>query len=163
MKGNLLGFGLEGKTAIITGAGRGIGAKCAEVLAKAGAQVIVTDVLEKQGDDIAAAIRNSGGKAVFEFLDVTDERQWQAVIEKTITSFGGLEVLVNNAAITGQSLLEDISLEDFRKVMAVNIEGVFLGTKHAIRTMKPGGQLFSGQGGGPVIDEGLEPAIVQIN
>lgn len=145
MKEILKSFRLDGKVAMVTGAAQGIGAKCAEVFAAAGAKVVVTDILEEKGTAIAKGICDVGGEAMFQFLNVTDEKQWQSVIEKTVKTYSGLDVLVNNAAVTGQNIVENIPLDEWRKVMAVNNDAVFLGTKHAILTMKPGG--ISGRGG----------------
>jgi NAD(P)-dependent dehydrogenase (short-subunit alcohol dehydrogenase family) len=145
MEQALKSFRLDGKVALVTGAAQGIGAKCAEVFASAGAKVVVTDVLEAKGTSVAKGIRDGGGEAMFQLLNVTDEQQWQSVIEKTVKTYGGFHALVNNAAITGQNLVENTPLEEWRKVMAVNNDGVFLGTKHAILAMKPGG--ISGRGG----------------
>jgi 3alpha(or 20beta)-hydroxysteroid dehydrogenase len=145
MENALKSFRLDGKVAMITGAAQGIGARCAEVFATAGAKVVVTDILENEAKSVVERIQNSGGEALYERLDVVDEQQWQSVIEKIFATCGGFDVLVNNAAITSQNLIEDVALDEWRKVMAVNIDGVFLGTKHAIRAMKPGG--VSGRGG----------------
>ncbi len=138
-------FRLDGKICLVTGAGRGIGAACAEVLSVAGAKIVVTDIMEEEGRVIVEGITRSGGEAVFEYLDVTREDQWAEVIEKTVSLWGGLDVLVNNAGMEGNNMVENISLDQWRKVMSVNADGVFLGTKHAILAMKPGG--ISGRGG----------------
>ncbi len=138
-------FRMDGKVALITGAGRGIGAATAEAFAAAGAKVVVTDVLEEEGKAVAEKICNAGGEAIFEFLNVVDEQQWQNVIDKAVATYGGFDALVNNAAITTQCHVEDISMEEWRKVMSVNIDGVFLGIKHGIQAMKPGGK--AGRGG----------------
>jgi 3alpha(or 20beta)-hydroxysteroid dehydrogenase len=138
-------FRIDGKVCIVTGAGRGIGATCAEVLAKAGGKVMVTDVLEEEGKTVTSGIINAGGEAAFERLDVTQEDNWIDVIDKTIKRFGGLDVMVNNAGMEGNNLVENISLAQWRQVMAVNADGVLLGTKHAILAMKPGGA--AGKGG----------------
>jgi len=138
-------FRVDGKVALITGAARGIGAECARVLAAAGACVMVTDVLSAAGRDTVAAIQASGGKAVYRDLDVTREDDWIAVIAATIETFGGFEVLVNNAGIEIMGPVADVPYEEFRRIMAINVDGVFLGTKHAVVAMRPGGK--AGRGG----------------
>ncbi len=130
---------------MVTGAGRGIGAKCAEVLAEAGAKVMVSDILEKEGNAIVEAICAAGGEAVFQRLDVSNEEEWISTVDTLVKTFGGFDVLVSNAGIEGINLVEDIPVEQWRQVMSVNADGVFLGMKHAIRAMKPGG--IAGKGG----------------
>lgn len=138
-------FRLDGKTALVSGAARGIGAAIAQALAQAGAAVVVSDVAEGAGRETVAAIVKAGGRAAFQKLDVTQESQWQAAIAASIAQFGGLDVLVNNAGIETSALLTQCSLEDFRRVQQVNVEGVFLGVKHAVAAMSPGGA--AGRGG----------------
>jgi len=138
-------FGLRGKTALVTGASQGIGAACAEILAQAGAKVMLTDILEEQGRQTADAIRSTGAEAEFRAQDVTDEAQWEATVAATIERFGGLDVLVNNAGIEIVHFITDMPLETWRKVQRVNVEGVFLGTKNAMLAMRPGGP--AGKGG----------------
>ena len=138
-------FGLEGKTALVTGAAQGIGAACAEALAREGAKVMLTDILEEQGQQTAAAIRLTGAEAEFLRHDVTDEAQWESTVAATIERFGGLDVVVNNAGIEIVHLIMDLPLETWRKIQKVNVEGVFLGTKHAMLAMRPGGK--AGKGG----------------
>jgi NAD(P)-dependent dehydrogenase (short-subunit alcohol dehydrogenase family) len=138
-------FRLNDKVALITGSGRGIGAETAEVLAEAGAKVVVTDIIEEESKAVAERINSNGGEAIYFPLDVTSEDQWESVVQNTVQKFGGLNILVNNAAIVSMNQLEDTSLEEWRKIMNVNSDGVFLGIKHAILAMKPGG--ISGQGG----------------
>ncbi|MFB3813389.1 MAG: glucose 1-dehydrogenase [Terriglobales bacterium] len=145
MTANGSSFRLDGKVALITGAGRGIGAKCAEVLSEAGAKVVVTDILRDEGEAVVCAIRRAGRDAVFHPLAVSEEDQWSAAVQTAVQTFGGLDVVVNNAGIGPISLIENTSLKDFRQVMAVNVDGVFLGTKHGIIAMKPGG--IAGRGG----------------
>jgi 3(or 17)beta-hydroxysteroid dehydrogenase len=127
---------VEDKVAIVTGAASGIGRGTAEVLAREGARVVLTDVNEEQGREAAKAI---GGDAVFVRHDVSDEASWQAVIEATLGRFGRLDVLVNNAGIIIVADVESTTVEQWRKIMAVNAEGVFLGCKHAIPVMRKSG------------------------
>ena len=138
-------FRLDGKTALVTGAGRGIGAAIAEALARCGARVMVSDVQASAAQQTAGRIREAGGQASSVAHDVTDETQWQTAIQATEAAFGGLDVLVNNAGIETAALLTQCTLADFRQVMDVNVTGVFLGLKHAVRAMSPGGS--SGRGG----------------
>ncbi|MGE0718005.1 MAG: glucose 1-dehydrogenase [Alphaproteobacteria bacterium] len=130
---------LDGKVALVTGAARGIGAAAAHRLAAAGAWVVVTDVLEKEGRATAAAIGEEGGTAMFLAHDVTREADWERVIAETVAEYGGLHVVVNNAGIFRHGRLEDLDLAQWHQVAAVNLDGVLLGTKHAIRAMKAGG------------------------
>ena len=131
-----LNFGMTGKVSLVTGAGRGIGANCAEELAKAGSKVILTDILKEDGEATVERINNAGGEAIFVLQDVTDEDEWKFITQKAVDTYGGLDVVVNNAGIEGVDLVENITLEKWRQVMAVNADGVFLGTKHAILAMK---------------------------
>jgi NAD(P)-dependent dehydrogenase (short-subunit alcohol dehydrogenase family) len=107
--------------------------------------VLITDILEGPGKETAERIVSSGGKAAFFKHDVTDEAQWQAAIARAEKALGPLEVLINNAGIETAALLSQCTVEDFRRVMDVNVTGVFLGLKHAVRAMSPGGS--SGRGG----------------
>lgn len=138
-------FRVDGKVALVTGAARGIGACSARLLAEAGAKVVVTDVETSLAEQVAQEIRQAGGEAIARRLDVTDEAQWQAVIAEAVKTFGGIDVVVNNAGVENMNLVEDMPLKDWRQVMSVNSDGVFLGVKHAIQAMKPGG--ISGRGG----------------
>jgi len=138
-------FRVDGKVALVTGAGRGIGASSSRVLARAGAKVLVTDIDMDVADDVAADIRSGGGEAVARRLDVADEDQWIAVLKEAVELYGGIDIVVNNAGVESMSLVEDTPLPEWRKVMAVNSDGVFLGVKNAIRAMRPGG--ISGRGG----------------
>ena len=127
---------LSGKTAFVSGGAKGLGAEMARAMHEEGANVMVTDVLEDEGIKLADAHEN------MQFLrhDVTDEAQWQAAIDATLESFGGLDVLVNNAGIVHDATpLEETSLAQWRHVMAVDLDGVFLGAKYAVRAMKDKG------------------------
>lgn len=136
---------LDGKTALVTGAARGLGAEAARALAAVGARVLCTDVDEAPGAALAAGIRDAGGEADFLAHDVTDEAQWERAVATAVERFGGLDVLVNNAGIEEMVLLRDYPLERFRRLQEVNVIGVFLGLKHAVRTMSPDGA--AGKGG----------------
>ena len=138
-------FRLDGKVALVTGGARGIGAACARALGQAGAAVFVTDVLEDEGRSTVAALGKEGIRAEFARHDVCSEKDWAAVVATCVKSLGGLDVLVNNAGIEIMRPLVEMSLEEWRRVQAVNVEGVFLGIKHALGVMRPGGT--AGRGG----------------
>jgi NAD(P)-dependent dehydrogenase (short-subunit alcohol dehydrogenase family) len=130
---------VEGKVALVTGGASGIGKGCAERLAAEGATVVLTDMLDDLGQAVAANIIGAGGKAEFLSHDVTDEDAWVGVIARVKAAHGRLDVLVNNAGISiGGSVLE-MPLESWRRLMAVNLDGVFLGTKHSIPLMRESG------------------------
>jgi NAD(P)-dependent dehydrogenase (short-subunit alcohol dehydrogenase family) len=135
---------LQGKVAVVTGAASGIGAEVARMLARAGARVVLGDVQAERGEQVARAIRDGGGHARFVLHDTRDEAQWRQVID-TALDLGGLDVLVNNAAIEQTCLFEDIEQADIEALLAVNVTGVLLGLKQAVRVMKPGGR--AGRGG----------------
>ncbi len=122
-----------------------IGACCAHRLAAAGAKVVVTDIETEQPEGVVKEIRQAGGTAVFRRLDVANEADWEAAVEAAVNTYGSLDILVNNAGIEDMTMVEDTPLDTWRRVMSVNSDGVFLGVKHAIRAMKPGG--ISGRGG----------------
>lgn len=136
-------FRLDGKVALVTGGARGIGAAISEALAQAGAAVLVTDVLEGAGRETVERIRKAGGKADFQKHDVTNEAQWESAVAFAVKTFGGLSVLVNNAGIETAALITQCELDDFKRVMDVNVNGVFLGLKHALRVMKAGSSIIN--------------------
>ena len=141
----MVGIDLSGKVALVTGAARGIGAATAELLAEAGASVVLGDVLGDALQATAARIAAKGYRAKAVVQDVTDEAGWESVIEDTVREFGGLDVLVNNAGIEETVFLTDIVAADVERLLAVNVTGTLLGHKHAIRAMRPGGA--AGRGG----------------
>src|SRR4051794_17755645 len=108
-------FRLDGKGALVTGAARGLGAVTAQVLAQAGAKVVVTDILEAQARTVVDCIVEAGGEAVFAAHDVTSEAQWEAAVATAIATFGRLDVLVNNAGIETAALITECTAEDFRR------------------------------------------------
>lgn len=127
---------VAGKVAIVTGGASGMGKADAILLAQEGAAVVVADLNETDGKAVAESI---GDKARFMRLDVTDEDDWRSVIAATVAEFGRLDILVNNAGLLTAASVVDTDLAMFRKVQAVNSEGVFLGCKHAIPAMEQSG------------------------
>lgn len=130
---------VDGKVALVTGAAKGIGRETAILLAREGARVALTDLDEESGAKVAAEITAAGGEALFLSQDVADEASWQATLKTVVARFGALHILVNNAGIGIGGTVEDTSLEDWRKLMSINLDGVFLGIKHAIGAMKATG------------------------
>ena len=130
---------LAGKVALISGGARGMGAAEARLFAREGAQVVVGDVLDAEGRGVEAEIKTKGGEAVFARLDVTSESDWQRAVGLAQSRFGRLNVLVNNAGIGGGARIEDTTLEEWDRMMAVNATGVFLGTKSVIAAMRSAG------------------------
>ena len=136
---------LAGKVAIVTGGSRGMGETEAKLFAAEGARVVIADVSEDDGRRVEAEIAETGGEAVFARLDVTSERDWQDVVTATVARFGKLDVLVNNAGISG-GIADDVMDSDaWDRLMAVNAKGVFLGIKYAIPEMRK-------TGGGSIIN-----------
>lgn len=130
---------LDNKVALITGGARGQGAVEARLFAAEGANVVICDILDEEGKRIESEINNTGGSSLFAHLDVTDESEWQHVIETTLNSFGQLDILVNNAGIYKWSQVEETTSELWDQTMDINAKGVFLGTKHAIAPMRNSG------------------------
>lgn len=131
---------VEGKTIIVTGGSVGIGRAACLVLAREGANVAVTDLQEDSGRKVVDEITDAGGSAEFWHLDVTSEASIKEVFAKIRERFGGIDVLVNNAGISGvDKPTHEITEEEWDKVMDVNVKGVFLCTKHAIATMHEAG------------------------
>lgn len=134
---------LKGKVAIVTGSAEGIGAATAKMFAKEGAKVVVADINQVKGQQVADEIKAQGGDGIFVALDVTQEDSWKALMDKTIKTYGKLTVMVNNAGISAAKDIEDTTLGDWNKIMTVNATGVFLGTKYAIEAMKDNGEQCS--------------------
>ncbi len=127
---------LQGKVALITGAARGQGAAEARLFAERGAKVVITDVLDAEGKQVAADI---GDAAHYIHLDVTDENSWAAAVKETVERFGKLNVLINNAGIVQVKALIDTSVADYMKVIEINQLGVFLGMRSVAGPMKEAG------------------------
>jgi NAD(P)-dependent dehydrogenase (short-subunit alcohol dehydrogenase family) len=126
---------LSNKVVLITGAGSGIGRSTALLFAKEGAQVVVNDLAVEAGEETAAAIRSDGGEAVFIQADVTDPASVQQMIESAIDSFGRIDVLFNNAGISGVGALHEVEPEAWDRIVSVNVRGVYLPSKYALPHM----------------------------
>ena len=124
---------LEGKTALVTGAASGIGLQTSIRLAEEGARVMMTDINLEEGLQQAEKL---GTNATFLKLDITEEEEWISVLGETVKRFDRLDILVNSAGMVLIADVEQITLEDWRKVHAVNLDGTFLGCKHGVRVMK---------------------------
>ena len=130
---------LDGKVALISGGARGQGATEAKLVVREGAQVVFGDVLDAEGRKVEEEIRAAGGEATYVHLDVTQEEQWRAAVDTAVQRYGKLNVLVNNAGILLRKSIEDTTVEEWDRIMAVNLKGVFLGTKAAIPAMRRAG------------------------
>ena len=138
-------FRLDGKVALITGGARGIGLECVKAFAAAGCKVMITDILVDRGKASAAELTKSGGDVKFFRHDVTIEDEWQDAISETINNYGGFDILVNNAGVESIGEIVDTAYPDFKRIMTVNVDGVWLGCKHAVAAMRPSG--VAGKGG----------------
>lgn len=130
---------VQGKVAIVTGGALGIGKACALKLAEEGARVVITDIKEEEGQQVVAAIKAAKGDAIFIRHDTASEDGWKQVIDTTLKTYGKLDILVNNAGVGKTTNVEDATLEDWRFLNSINLDGVFLGTKYGIQAMKQGG------------------------
>src|SRR5471032_2200572 len=124
---------LKGKVALITGGASGLGANAAILMAQEGASVVVADIAADRGKAVAEKL---GAAGHFVKLDVTSEDNWKAAIAETVSKFGALHVLLNSAGIGLSKTVEDITLEEWRKVHAIDLDGVFLGCKHGVGEIK---------------------------
>ncbi|MYH16462.1 MAG: glucose 1-dehydrogenase [Gammaproteobacteria bacterium] len=127
---------VEGKVAIVTGAAQGLGASNARVLAEQGAKVVLTDILEERGREVATQI---GSNATFMSQDVSREQDWQRVINDAEGEFGAISVLVNNAAIATRTPIEKLTLAEYQRMIDVNQTSVFLGMRAVLPSMRRNG------------------------
>jgi len=130
---------LDGKVALISGAARGQGEAQARLFAKEGAAVTLADVLDDDGERVAASIADTGGQAIYQHLDVRDEDGWRAAVQRTVDEFGALQILINNAGIFRFGRIEDLALDDYLEVIQINQVGVLLGMKAAIPALRAAG------------------------
>lgn len=128
---------VEGKVAFVTGAGNGIGAACARMLAAHGASVVVSDINRESCEQQAAAICREGGTAISVALDTTDEAGWTEAMGIVMARYGRLDIAVNCAGVSGPHRYpSETTLEEWRAIMNVNLDGVFLGCKHALAAIE---------------------------
>ena len=130
---------LEDKVAIITGGANGMGAEEARMFAREGATVVVADMRDEDGEAVVTQIAESGGTGVYVHTDVTSESDWQRLVDQTVSQFGKLNILVNNAGISSTAYADPMDIDGWTHIMDVNATGVFLGTRAAIPAMKEAG------------------------
>ena len=130
---------VSGKVAVVTGGASGIGEACSETLAREGAAVLITDIDDALGKDVVQRIAKAGGKAHYLHHDVRDEAAWPGVIAEAEKRFGRLDILVANAGIGIMAPIAEMTLADWQRQQAINLDGVFLSIKHAIPAMKRAG------------------------
>ncbi|HEX3954106.1 MAG TPA: glucose 1-dehydrogenase [Stellaceae bacterium] len=130
---------LEDKVALITGAASGMGTSMARIFAREGAKIVIADMLDDEGKKIAAEITAGNGAALYQHLDVSSESEWRAAINATLAAYGKLDILVNDAGISGSAVDDLFDTAAWNRLMAVNATGTFLGMKFAIPEMKKAG------------------------
>jgi 3-hydroxybutyrate dehydrogenase len=133
---------LDGKVAFITGAASGIGKEIAIEFAREGARIAIADLDKAAADAAVAEIEKTGGKAIAVTVDVTVEAQVDAAVQATIESFGGIDILISNAGVQIVHPIEDFSFADWKKMLAIHLDGAFLTTRACVRPM-----IASGKGG----------------
>lgn len=136
-------FRIDGKVAVVTGAGSGIGEATAAVLAEAGACVIVADLSREKADKVATAIQASGGKAYARGVDVSDPNSVNDMVGSTVADYGQLDILVNNAGTQTRNAAVDITPDEFNRILGVNLNGVLYGSQAAARVMKAGSTIIN--------------------
>ena len=136
---------LEGKVAVVSGAGSGMGAAIAKLFAAEGAAVVVADIFEEGGRATTSEITEAGGRVQFIATDVTSDEDWQAVIRAAERGYGQLDILVNNAGLSSTAFEDPLDIEGWDAIMGVNATGVYLGTCAAIPA-------FRRAGGGAIVN-----------
>src|SRR6201991_4371787 len=136
---------MKDRIVIITGAGSGIGSAAAELFANKGASLMLTDIQEPKLKEVTAAIQKVGGIAAYKVHDISREDQWKVVVDATIALYGRIDVLVNNAGITGNLLapFEERTVAEFEKVLSINLTGQFIGMKLAVPFMRSGSAIIN--------------------
>jgi len=127
---------VSGKVAIVTGGASGIGEACSETLAREGAAVLITDIDDSLGKGVVGRIGKAGDKAHYVHHDVRDERAWPGIVAEAEKRFGKLDIMVANAGIGVMSPIETMTLADWQRQQAINLDGVFLSIKHAIPALR---------------------------
>ncbi|ARN78920.1 3-beta hydroxysteroid dehydrogenase [Nonlabens spongiae] len=127
---------VKNKVAIVTGGASGLGKSSAKLLAKEGAKIVVSDIDEEGGKKVVQQIKEDGGEAIFIKQDVAKEDEWKNVIETTLETYGKLHILANSAGIGLGGTVEDVTLEDWKNLIDINLNGTFLGTKYGIKGMR---------------------------
>jgi NAD(P)-dependent dehydrogenase (short-subunit alcohol dehydrogenase family) len=138
---------VQDKVAIVTGAAQGIGRACAQMLAREGARVVIGDIQQDAGQAAATAIREAGGEAIFQQVDVMEEKDCAALIEMAVHNYGQLDVLVNNVGWYPRATLEETSADLWDRILAINLRGAFFCCKYAVPRMRA-------VGGGSIVNIG---------
>ncbi|MFE0134681.1 SDR family NAD(P)-dependent oxidoreductase [Streptomyces sp. NPDC059037] len=136
MNSRAISYGLDGRTVLITGAGRGQGAAEARLFAEAGARVVVTDIRQEEGREVAKSL---GPQGVFVHHDVADAESWAAAVARSLDTFGRLDALVNNAALWRTAPVQDETYENFDALIRVNLLGPFLGIQAVLPALRDAG------------------------
>ena len=127
---------LESQVAVVTGGAQGIGLEIARAFSNSGAAVVVSDINAEAADQAAQELEGSGAKAISIKCDVSDEAEMRGLVEKVMKEFGRLDVMVNNAGVTRDATMRNMSLDDFRLVIDVHLQGTWLGTRYASLAMR---------------------------
>jgi 3alpha(or 20beta)-hydroxysteroid dehydrogenase len=128
---------LTGKVALVSGGARGMGASHARTLVAEGAKVVFGDILDDEGEVVA---KERGDSARYVHLDVTQPDDWESAVATAVSEFGGLDILVNNAGIINVGTIEDYALSEWQRILDINLTGVFLGIRAAVKPMKEAGR-----------------------